>query len=71
MRVRFRVHHRIWNAGELAGFPEDVGAVLVARGIAEAVHDTAPEASPAADAEPAPEAPARRTRRAAAEPSSE
>jgi hypothetical protein len=71
MRVRFLAHYRIWNAGELAGFPEDVGAVLVARGIAEAVHDAVPEEPPAADAEPAPSAPARRTRRAAAEPTGE
>jgi hypothetical protein len=76
MRVRFLAHYRIWNAGEIAAFPDDVGEALAARGIAARLAEpfrhadagTATEAvvEPPAPAQ-APDMPRRRVRRAAVE----
>jgi len=54
MLVRFRSHFRIWNAGEVAGFPDDIGEALVAHRIAERI-----DQRPPAQTRP-PESPAKR-----------
>lgn len=43
-RVRFREGWGSWNAGELAGFPPDTAAFLVAKGIAELNEPAMPKA---------------------------
>jgi hypothetical protein len=51
--VTFLVAHRIWNAGETAGFAEIVAAELIAAGIA-APADDAGAAAKAPEPEPEP-----------------
>jgi hypothetical protein len=42
MIVKFKITYKLWNAGDIAGFPDDEASELINLGIAEKVDNEVP-----------------------------